>query len=72
MNEYIFSNVTIFWLFYSCELPKKDLEETQDTSEKGPDIIPMSKDSEGKIYFLSLRIHSISEMPFFKICLFLP
>lgn len=37
-------------------MPKKELEESQDASEKGPDIIPMSKDSEGKNDLLSLRI----------------
>lgn len=39
------------FLFFSCDIPKKDLEESQDASEKGPDIIPMSKDSEGELCF---------------------
>ncbi|GFV27441.1 hypothetical protein TNCV_3796351 [Trichonephila clavipes] len=30
----------------SCEIEKKELEESQDASGKGPDIIPLSKDPE--------------------------
>ncbi|CAL1275029.1 unnamed protein product, partial [Larinioides sclopetarius] len=31
---------------FICEMEKKELEESQDTSGKGPDIIPLPKDPE--------------------------
>ena len=34
--------------YYRCETPlKKELEDSQDTSEKGPDIIPFANETEG-------------------------
>lgn len=37
---------------FRCETPsKKELEDSQDTSEKGPDIIPFANETEGKLTF---------------------
>lgn len=42
-------------LNFSSEIEKKDLEESQDASGKGPDIIPLSKDPEGRLKNLYLN-----------------
>lgn len=35
---------------FRCETPsKKELEDSQDTSEKGPDIIPFANETEGNL-----------------------
>lgn len=38
---------------FRCDREKKDSDDSHDTNEKGPDIIPLSKDSEGKMCILN-------------------
>lgn len=39
---------------FRCDREKKDSDDSHDTNEKGPDIIPLSKDSEGKMCILNM------------------
>lgn len=56
-TRYLIYNFIIRHSFnFRCDREKKDSDDSHDTNEKGPDIIPLSKDSEGKtLYFKHVK-----------------